>query len=197
MSLSAEREAALVAQARGRGPARELATRELYEALRPQVWALCLRLCGDRQAAEDAMQDAFFNVFRQLAAFRGEARLSTYLYRVAVREAISQRARRPPSVPVEEAHALASDAPAPDALAAVRQRAERVERAFSSLAPAHQTVLTLFALEGLGHGQIAQVLGVAEGTVWYRLHEARKALSARVAALDAQSPKVFSAPASK
>jgi RNA polymerase sigma-70 factor (ECF subfamily) len=195
VTLSPEREAELVEAARrARGPAREAATRELYEGLRPRVWALCVRLCGDRQLAEDAMQDAFFNVFRNLHAFRGEARLSTYLYRVAVREALAHRARRLPTGPIEEAAELASPAPPPDALAADRQRAERTQRAFRTLSPAHQTVLSLFAIEGLSHKQIAQVLGIPEGTVWYRLHESRKALSEKVAKME--RPKVFEGPGS-
>jgi RNA polymerase sigma-70 factor (ECF subfamily) len=54
-----------------------------------------------------------------------------------------------------------------------------VQAAFRTLSADHQAVLSLFAVEGLKHGEIAGVLGIPEGTVWYRLHEARKALRER------------------
>src|SRR3954469_2350136 len=90
-------EAQLVARARAaEGAEREAACREIYEALRPRVFRVCLQLCGERSLAEDAMQNAFLAAFRGLRTFRGESQLSTWIYRVAIREALALRARRPP-----------------------------------------------------------------------------------------------------
>jgi RNA polymerase sigma-70 factor (ECF subfamily) len=58
-----------------------------------------------------------------------------------------------------------------------------VQAAVRLLSAEHQAVLSLFAVEGLSHRQIAAVLGIPEGTVWYRLHEARKALQLRLRAI--------------
>jgi len=172
----------LVARARAAsGKDRDAACREIYEALRPRVFRVCLQLCGERTLAEDAMQNAFLAAFRGLRTFRGDAQLSTWIYRVAIREALALRARRPPVVESPEiAETVAAETAPLDAQAAARQQARAVQAAFRTLSAEHQAVLSLFAVEGLKHKQIAEVLGIPEGTVWYRLHEARKALRARV-----------------
>jgi len=115
-----------------------------------------------------------------LRTFRGDAQLSTWIYRVAIREALALRARKAPTTELEHAESLPSPAAPLDALAAARQQARAVQAAFRTLSAEHQAVLSLFAVEGLKHKQIAEVLGIPEGTVWYRLHEARKALRARL-----------------
>jgi RNA polymerase sigma-70 factor (ECF subfamily) len=182
VSGAATIEAQLLARAReGDGAARDAACREIYEALRPRVFRVCLQLCGERTLAEDAMQNAFLAAFRGLRTFRGDAQLSTWIYRVAIREALALRARRPRAAEIAEAAQVPSDAAPVDAQVAARQQARAVQAAFRTLSAEHQAVLSLFAVEGLKHRQIAEVLGIAEGTVWYRLHEARKALRAEVA----------------
>jgi len=91
-------DAGLVARARAAsGKDREAACREIYESLRPRVFRVCLQLCGERTLAEDAMQNAFLAAFRGLRTFRGDAQLSTWIYRVAIREALALRARRAPA----------------------------------------------------------------------------------------------------
>jgi RNA polymerase sigma-70 factor, ECF subfamily len=180
VSGAATIEAQLLARAReGDGKGREAACREIYEALRPRVFRVCLQLCGERTLAEDAMQNAFLAAFRGLRTFRGDAQVSTWIYRVAIREALALRARRPPPGEIAT-ETLPSDAVPIDAQVADRQQARAVQAAFRTLSAEHQAVLSLFAVEGLKHRQIAEVLGIPEGTVWYRLHEARKALRAQV-----------------
>jgi len=185
VTAGASIDAQLLARAReGDGATREAACREIYEALRPRVFRVCLQLCGERALAEDAMQNAFLAAFRELRSFRGEARLSTWIYRVAIREALALRARRPPpGDAADAAEKLPANAAPVDAQVEARQAARAVQAAFRKLSAEHQTVLSLFAVEGLKHRQIAEVLGIAEGTVWYRLHEARKALRAQVPTL--------------
>jgi len=173
-------EAQLVARARAaEGAEREAACRQIYETLRRRVFGLCLRMCGERTLAEDAMQNAFLAAFRGLRTFRGQSQLSTWIYRVAIREALALRTRRPPAAELTEAETIPSNAAPVDAQVAARQQARAVQAAFQTLSADHQAVLSLFAVEGLEHKQIAEVLGIPEGTVWYRLHEARKALRER------------------
>jgi RNA polymerase sigma-70 factor (ECF subfamily) len=161
----------------------DAAFRAIYEALRGDVFRVCMRLCGERTLAEDAMQNAFFAAFRGLHGFRGDAQLSTWIYRVAIRESLALRSRRPPPAePPEAAAKLAATGPPVDAQVAARERVHAVQAAVRLLSAEHQAVLSLFAVDGLSHRQIADVLGIAEGTVWYRLHEARKALRLRLRA---------------
>lgn len=118
------------------------------------------------------------SVHRALPSFRGESRLSTWIYRIAIRAALEHRARRRSTEPLDP------ELPGPseeDELMA-RDRARRLLLAMEKLSVEHRTVLSLFAVEGLSHKEIAEILGVPEGTVWSRLNGARRRLTAELAA---------------
>lgn len=157
------------------GIARDAAFEDIFRSHRGRVYALCLRLAGSRALAEDALQETFLDVYRGLEAFRGDSRLSTWIYRLALRTALRLRARHR-DLPSDDDAPTASIDPA-GALTA-RDRVRRLEVAVAALPAEQRTVLCLFAVEGLGHREIADILGVPEGTVWSRLHQARKALAA-------------------
>jgi RNA polymerase sigma-70 factor (ECF subfamily) len=148
--------------------------RELFLAHRERILALCLHATGRKTEAEDALQETFLAVHRALPGFRGEARLSTWVYRIALRAAAATRARRRPTEPLLDE--VADAAPGPDRAAEGRIEAARLGRALDQMGAEHRMILSLFAVEGLRHGEIAEILGVPEGTVWSRLHAARKAL---------------------
>jgi len=179
VALEPSREAALLVRARGASSAqREEAFNELFEAFRGPVLALCFHLTGSRTDAEDATQEVFLIVFKGLAGFRGESSLSTWIYRIAIRTAFRTRARRPRTEP------LVVDPPG-DATdpALEREKGSRLRTALTRLSAEHRTVLALFALDGLSHREIASTLGIPEGTVWSRLHLARKKLTAELKTL--------------
>jgi RNA polymerase sigma-70 factor (ECF subfamily) len=166
-------EQAIVAGARGARAARDEAFARLFEALRAPVYSLCLNLTGRPADAEDAVQEVFISVHRALPAFRGEARLSTWVYRIALRAALQVRARQRPSAPLELTHVD----PRGEAELLARDEARRALVAMQALPAEHRAVLSLFAIQGLSHREVAQVLGVPEGTIWSRLHTARKRLT--------------------
>lgn len=177
--LDAAEERALVAAASSSG-ARERADaeRRLFELFREPLFGLCLHLCGNRATAEDALQETFISVFRALSGFRSDARLSTWMYRIAVREALRHRARetarRTEVMEREPAAPFAGDP------AVLREESEALRQALDRLSADHRTVLSLFAVEGLSHREISDILGVPEGTIWSRLHGARKRLAAEL-----------------
>ncbi len=182
IGLNPEEEAALLLQARSSVPAeRERAFNQLFERTRASVYALCFNVVGTRSEAEDAVQESFFGIHEALPHFRAEARLSTWMYRIALRCAWRVKARRPQQTERLEAglEVPSNDFP-PDALAESRQRARQLQLALRPLSEEHRAVLALFAVEGLSHGEIAAVLGIPEGTVWSRLHQARKRLAAEL-----------------
>ncbi len=151
---------------------RDAEFRRLYDELYPAVWAHCRRLLGVPGDADDATQEVFLAVHRGLDGFRGDSQLFTWVYRIATRVALRHRARlrRAAAIPEPE------PAPAHGAHALPHQ----IERALTKLSVEHATVLSLFAMEGLTHREIADILGVPEGTVWSRLHAARKKLAAEL-----------------
>jgi RNA polymerase sigma-70 factor (ECF subfamily) len=174
-ALDAAAEADLLARARA-GAGREAAFDTLFRALREPVLALCLHVAGNRGDAEDAVQEVFLAVHRALPRFRGEARLTTWIWRIAIRAALRAKARRRASEPLDPE---LPGGGGEDAMAS-RDEARRLAAAMARLPAEHRTVLSLFTIEGLGHRAIADILGIPEGTVWSRLHVARKRLAAEL-----------------
>lgn len=155
----------------------------LVSELGKPVYKLCLHLTGNAADAEDAMQDALLAACRALPQFRGEAKLSTWVYRIALRAALevkSRRTRRSESSDDLLRNEIASDVAA-DERVDVRQRAKKLMTAMDQLNAEQRAVISLFAVDGMTHPEIAAVLGVPEGTVWSRLHLARKKLAAALA----------------
>jgi RNA polymerase sigma-70 factor, ECF subfamily len=149
---------------------------EIFQSHRGQVLGLCLRLCGNAALAEDALQETFLEVYKGLPSFRGEAQLGTWIYRVAMRTALRLRARHSPSTDADLETAPASEDP--DSALAARDEMRVVQAALDALPAEQRTVVALFTVDGLSHGEIARILAIPEGTVWSRLHKGRQALAA-------------------
>ena len=170
-------ESGLAARVRGGGAAREAAFAEVVQTFQAQVHQLAGMLTRDAAEAEDVHQEVFLAILRGLSGFRGEARLSTWIYRITVRIAARTRARHPAGEPLPEGLA----APAGPDPAVRGEELRALQAAMGRLAEPQRIVLALFAVEGLSHREIADVLGIPEGTVWSRLHNARKRLRRELA----------------
>jgi RNA polymerase sigma-70 factor (ECF subfamily) len=156
---------------------------ELMRRYRPRVHALALQLTGDAQEADDVAQEVFLRAFRGLASFRAAAEFSTWLHRIAVNLGCnarrSMRRRRAdslddPRVANAVEHDASGDA---NREAELRETSRRLLRAIDSLKPALRETVVLVALEGLTHGQTAELLECPLGTVAWRLHHARGRLA--------------------
>lgn len=156
-----------------------------------RLLAVTRRLLRNEEDARDAVQDTFLSAFRALDSFQGEARLSTWLHRIAVNAALMRiRARKPqhelpmddllPSF-TEDGHTLHSAAlwqePA-DRRLERRQLRELVLRCIDQLPEAHRTILVLRDIEDLDTEQAAQLLDISVAAAKVRLHRARQALRA-------------------
>ncbi len=171
--------------------AREDALHELFQHVARPLFQLCLRVTCRPADAEDAVQETFVDVLRGIDGFRGEARLTTWLFRIAIRAALRVKSR---SERAERVSAGAFDGVEPDGrrahangggadpadLLAEREGAARVLSAIARLPAAQRTVLGLAALEDLPRVEVAQILGVPVGTVDSRLHAARETLRAEL-----------------
>ena len=109
---------------------------------------------------------------RALPGFQGASRLTTWVYRIALRASFRARARR------QEGGRLDPETSAGGGEAAMTNRDEalRAIAALSRLPAGPRAVLSLFALDGISHREIADILGIPESTVWSRLHAARRLL---------------------
>jgi len=148
----------------------DAAVRELYERHAPRVFAVVRRIAGDEDLAQDYAQEAWIRAIRALPSFRGDARFSTWLHRIAtnaalqaVRKAKTREKRREPMperIPVD---------PKPgDSLLS-----ERLEEAVDRLPDGMRKVLILHDVEGYTHQEIGELLGVATGTSKSQLFKAR------------------------
>jgi RNA polymerase sigma-70 factor (ECF subfamily) len=149
------------------------AWRSLYERYSPSVHRFISALGIPVEEREDAAQDVFMAVYRSLARFRGEAQLSTWIYRIAARHAVRMGRRRRVR---EFMSALVLREPPPPAPPDPSERASHLhmlDRMLSRLNPKKRTVFVLFEIEGLKVDEIARVVGCPENTVWSRLHHAR------------------------
>ena len=171
----------LVAAAQtGEGEALE---RLLAEA-RPKLLALAMRVLGDTDEAEDAVQDATIKVWRNLGRFEGRAAFTTWLHRIAVNAALD-RLRRRGTVPLavgtpDEHHHDGSQLPVPETPERIYARAETavvVRRAMAQLSETHGEALRLCDLEGESYATIAAVTECPLGTVMSRLFHARRKLA--------------------
>ncbi|MCC7319536.1 MAG: sigma-70 family RNA polymerase sigma factor [Rubellimicrobium sp.] len=160
------------AAARGDGTAFGVLLERHYDRL----FALCWRLTGERAEAEDLTQDICAALPAKLALFHGQARVTTWLYRVAVNAAHDRRRRR-------ASHARAADGwgdweiARTEAAAEERARLDWLTLAMRELPEDLRDTLAL-VLDDLTQAEVAEVLGLAEGTVAWRVSEAKKRLRA-------------------
>lgn len=158
--------------------ARDRAMHELHDRLGRPLFQLCLRITCDAALAEDARQEAFVDLLRGIGSFRGDARLSTWLFRIAIRAASRVRGRRQAgqAVQLDDHTPVGHDDPV--ARSIERENATRLLAAIDRLPAQQRVVLGLASLQGMAHAEIAAVLGIPVGTVGSRLHEARERLRA-------------------
>lgn len=148
------------------------AWRILYDRYAPLVHRFASALGVPVEEREDASQDIFIAVFRSLRHFRGEAQLSTWIYRIAARHAIRLGRRRR----TRETMRLTMLNEKPTVLVDPSERSTQIatlDRMLEKLPPKKRTVLVLFEIEGLSAKEISDVVGCPENTVWSRLHHAR------------------------
>jgi RNA polymerase sigma-70 factor (ECF subfamily) len=166
---------------------------ELYHRFRRQVAGNLYRVLGDRSDLEDLVQEVFVIAFRGLDRFRGDARLSTWLYRICVNVALGRirtRRRRPTAIGVNDLDGAATDPslterPETPEKTLERQRdRELVYRALEQLAPKKRIVLYLHEIEGLDLKEIAYLVDSNPVTVRTRLFYARREFYRVIAGTD-------------
>ena len=174
------------------GPADELITRAatgdtaafraLYLRHRGDVARLVYRMLGARSDLDDVVQEVFFQVFRSLKDFRGQAKFSTWLHRVTVNVVLMHRraAKSRPTYSEEAPADLSEDHKSvlPDEDTARRERVRAFARLLERLADKKRIVFVLHELEGLAPAEIAKVVGAPVLTVRTRLFYARREIEA-------------------
>ncbi len=150
---------------------------ELMRAHEDRVFAVCLRMMRDREAALDATQETFLSVFRKADRFSGRSAFSTWLYRVAVNTCYDalRRTRRRPTTALPQ-HTDPEDVASGDQLAAADVR-PTIEAALGELPVEFRAAVVLSDLEGLPLQEVGDLLGVPVGTVKSRVFRGRRLLA--------------------
>lgn len=160
---------------------RDRAESALYREYLPRVRGLLSRLVGSGPELDDAVQEAFIDVFRGLSKFEGKSQLSTWIYRIALRRGWKHAARQKTTRERQvESEDLVKNTPAArsgtkEDLQA-REMARRLEAALKQLPYDYRTAIALSGLEGFTPPEIAETLGIPVGTVHSRLSRARAKL---------------------
>jgi RNA polymerase sigma factor (sigma-70 family) len=156
------------------------AFRELFRTHRGDVARLVHRMLGHSPDLEDVIQEVFVQVHKSIRDFRGQARLSTWLYRVTVNVVLMHRraARsRPIFVEAPETHPPCDVSPLPDEQVARRARIRAFNRLLDRLSEKKRTVFVLHELEGMAPVEIAKIVDAPVLTVRTRLFYARRELA--------------------
>src|SRR4051812_7117429 len=182
---SAELEEKLLERLRARD---ERAFNELVKTYERRVFGLVFRMLGSRAESEDLTQEVFVQVFKAIGTFRGESKLSTWIYRIAINlcknrskylrvrhdgeqqelETVAER------VPLGESRgANVGQVSRPDEMMSGKQVEQIVQRAILQLEPSFRECLVLRDVEELSYEEIEQITGLAAGTVKSRIHRAR------------------------
>jgi RNA polymerase sigma-70 factor (ECF subfamily) len=173
-----DEDADLVARAKG-GDRRAFDL--LVERHLPRVWRVVYRVLRHREDTEDVVQEVFVTVHRSLRDYRGDAKLSTWLHRIAVTRALNHAERaaervRRSSEPLEAAGEPPATTPTPLHALEAKELRKRLADCLERVPEAWRAVLALRDAEEMAYEEIAAVLGLALGTVRSRLARARALL---------------------
>lgn len=149
---------------------------ELYRQHARRLFNLVVRMVGSAEDAEDLVQEVFLQAHRKLAGFRGESTLGTWLYRLTMNHCLDHLRGRQAKMSratgsLDDEDAVEPMAPAPMVPQAVSRL--DLERAIDALPPGSRAAFLLHDVEGFEHREVADILGISEGTSKSQVHKAR------------------------
>jgi len=157
----------------------EAAFTELVDRYKDLVFGLVVRLVGDRQRAEDLAQEAFLRIHRGLPYFRGEASLSTWIYRIVVNLCAQERGRRAPEVSLDERSdtgRLRAEPSQADRSFSDLELKDRLSKALDQLPDNYRVLVAAHYLDGVQYETLAEALDLPLGTVKTHLYRAKRRL---------------------
>lgn len=156
----------------------------LYQLHNRRVYSLCLRMVSNTAEAEDLTQEAFLQLFRKIATFRGESAFSTWLHRLAVNVVLMKLRRKSGTETSleqvtesdEESGSPRRDFGGPDIRLSGSIDRVNLQRAVDQLPPGYKAVFVLHDVQGYEHNEIAEIMGCSIGNSKSQLHKARMRL---------------------
>ena len=155
---------------------------QLMESLEQLVWRVCWHYTGNREAAEDCGQEAMIRIWRNLANYRGECALESWVYRIAANCCMDwlRKKKRDKSVSMEPLREQGFDpadaSPGTEEQVVAKDERQRLREAIAQLPDDQREALILTQLEKIPYEEAAQSLGISEGTVKSRVNRAKARL---------------------
>lgn len=159
---------------------------KLYRDHVDLVYRYAYRLCGDMESTNDLVQETFLNAFRGMNAFRGDARVSTWLYTIASRAAMRLRRKRKGApqrelsleefIPTSDGEfrlQIPIEGLTPEQALENKELREALDQAINKLPKKYRIALVLRDMEGLSAKEVSEIMGLSERAVKSRLHRAR------------------------
>ncbi len=144
---------------------------ELYRRFSPRMYAVCLRYAGNAEEAEDILQEGFIKVFKKLDSFRSEGSFEGWVRRIFVNTAIEHFRRKRYLMPVTEKEENTIEG---KYISVLDELAEKdILALVQELSPGYRTVFNMYVVEGYTHKEIADMLGISEGTSKSQLSRAK------------------------
>lgn len=153
---------------------------ELYNRFAPKMFGVCLRYAGNTEEAEDILQEGFIKVFNKMNSYRGEGSFEGWIRRIFVNTAIEHFRKKIYLQPITETEENTVEG---KYLSVLDNLAEKdIIQLVQQLSPGYRTVFNMYVVEGYSHKQIAEMLGISEGTSKSQLSRAKAILQELVKA---------------
>ncbi len=148
--------------------------RELYDRYAAKMYGVCLRYAANAEEAEDVLQEGFIKVFRKMATFRREGSFEGWIRRIFVNTAIEHYRKKTYLQPITEQEENTVEG---KYISVLDKLAEKdIINLVQQLSPGYRTVFNMYVVEGYTHKQIAEQLGISEGTSKSQLSRAKQIL---------------------
>lgn len=152
----------------------------LVDKYGPRIYNVALNMVRDEQEAEDVTQEVFIKIYRGISQFRGEARLSTWIYRIAKNACYSHLKKEKKyrdMTEIEDFVHLASNGTNPEEAHIVRDEKLQVRRAVYELPEKHRLAISLYYFHEKSYEEISKIMDVPMGTIKSYIHRAKQSLA--------------------
>jgi RNA polymerase sigma factor (sigma-70 family) len=151
---------------------------QLYQRFAPKMYGVCLRYAGSAEEAEDILQEGFIKVFRKIGSYRGDGSFEGWIRRIFVNTAIEHFRKKNYLQPITEREENVVEG---KYLSVLDELAEKdIIGLVQQLSPGYRTVFNMYVIEGYTHREIAENLGISEGTSKSQLSRAKQILQEMV-----------------
>jgi len=161
---------------------------ELMSAHEGRMYAVALRMCGNREDAQDCLQDAMIRVFKAISGFKGQSSFSTWVYRITMNTCLDELRRRKNRQNtsldglLDTGWAPSDDLDTPERHALASEKRREIERAIAELPEDMRSAIVLRDVQGFAYDEIAQMLGANVGTIKSRISRGREKLREKLSA---------------